>query len=123
MTKPYRTVKENTVIVFDYLKRFPNTTSKALARKIYSDHPGFFTCFEQVFLRIRYYRGQTGKLLRSNIANREFIQPLKAKYMKTEFNLPESHTKSRGIFTFPTGCKKLGVFGDVHIPFHDNIAL
>ena len=123
MTKPYRTVKENTVIVIDYLKRFPNTTSKALARKIYSDHPGFFTCFEQVYLRIRYYRGQTGKLLRSNIANKEFVQPLKGTFMKTEFNLPESHTKSRGTFTFPSGCKKLGVFGDVHIPFHDNIAL
>lgn len=123
VTKPYRTVKENTVIVIDYLKKFPNTTSKALARKIYSDCPGFFTCFEQVYLRIRYYRGQTGKLLRGNIANKEFLQPLKGNFMKTEFNLPESQTKSRGTFTFPTGCKRLGVFGDVHIPFHDNIAL
>jgi predicted phosphodiesterase len=37
--------------------------------------------------------------------------------------LPESHTKTRNQFTFPTGCMRLGVFGDVHIPFHDNTAL
>jgi hypothetical protein len=94
VTKPYRTVKENTVIVLEYLKKFPKTPSKALARKIYSDHPGFFTSFEQVYLRIRYYRGQSGKLLRANIINKEFIQPLKVNFMKTEFNLPESQTKS-----------------------------
>ena len=43
--------------------------------------------------------------------------------MSNKLQLPESHTKVRNSFTFPTGCKKLGVFGDVHIPFHDNTAL
>ena len=43
--------------------------------------------------------------------------------MIQKLQLPESHTKTRNSFTFPTGCKKLGVFGDVHIPYHDNTAL
>lgn len=115
--------KESTNIILEYLKKFKDTPSKAIARKIYSENTGFFLTLENVYTRVRYYRGQLGNRCREKMANSEFVQPLKANFMKTEFNLPESHTKSRGTFTFPTGCKKLGVFGDVHIPFHDNIAL
>jgi predicted phosphodiesterase len=115
--------KESTKIILEYLEKFKDTPSKAIARKIYGENAGFFEHLEIVYTRVRYYRGQLGTHARNKMANKQFIQPLKANFMKTELNLPESHTKSRGTFTFPTGCKKLGVFGDVHIPFHDNIAL
>ena len=115
--------KESTKIILEYLEKFKETPSKAIARKIYNDFIGFFQTEEHVYSRVRYYRGQCGTEGRNKISNKQFLQPLKANYMKTELNLPESHTKSRGTFTFPTGCKRLGVFGDVHIPFHDNIAL
>ena len=115
--------KESTNIILEYLKKFKDTPSKAIARKIYNENMGFFLTLEHVYTRVRYYRGQCGSSNRKKMAESEFIQPLKANFMKTELNLPESHTKSRGTFTFPTGCKRLGVFGDVHIPFHDNIAL
>lgn len=115
--------KESTKIILEYLEKFKETPSKAIARKIYNDFIGFFQTEEHVYSRVRYYRGQCGIHGRNKIANKQFLQPLKANFMKTELNLPESHTKSRGTFTFPTGCKRLGVFGDVHIPFHDNIAL
>jgi len=115
--------KESTKIILEYLEKFKETPSKAIARKIYNDFIGFFQTEEHVYSRVRYYRGQCGIEGRNKISNKQFLQPLKANYMKTELNLPESHTKSRGTFTFPTGCKRLGVFGDVHIPFHDNIAL
>jgi len=115
--------KESTKIILEYLEKFKETPSKAIARKIYNDFIGFFQTEEHVYSRVRYYRGQCGIDGRNKIANKQFLQPLKVNYMKTELNLPESHTKSRGTFTFPTGCKRLGVFGDVHIPFHDNIAL
>ena len=115
--------KESTKIILEYLEKFKDTPSKAIARKIYGENAGFFEHLEIVYTRVRYYRGQLGTHARNKMANKQFIQPLKANFMKTELNLPESHTKSRGTFTFPTGCKRLGVFGDVHIPFHDNIAL
>ena len=115
--------KASTNIILEYLRKFKDTPSKAIARKIYNENIGFFLTLEHVYTRVRYYRGQCGSNNRKRIAESEFIQPLKANFMKTELNLPESHTKSRGTFTFPTGCKRLGVFGDVHIPFHDNIAL
>ena len=118
--------KKNTEIVFEYLEKFPEAPSKTLARKIYAENTAFFDSFEMVYSRVRYYRGQLGKELRNKISksvNNKFIKELKTKVMHNKLTLPESQTKTRNQFTFPTGCMRLGVFGDVHIPFHDNTAL
>ena len=121
-----RATKKNTEIVFEYLEKFPEAPSKTIARKIYAENAAFFKNFEQAYLRVRYYRGQVGKRQRdmmNNNVNNKFIKELKTKVMQNKLTLPESHTKTRNQFTFPSGCMRLGVFGDVHIPFHDNIAL
>ena len=118
--------KKNTEIVFEYLEKFPEAPSKTLARKIYAENTAFFNSFEVTYSRVRYYRGQLGKRQRNimnNNVNNKFIKELKIKVMHNKLTLPESHTKTRSQFTFPSGCKRLGVFGDVHIPFHDNTAL
>jgi len=119
-------LKKNTEIVFEYLEKFPNAPSKTLARKIYAENTAFFDSFDIPYSRIRYYRGQLGKRHRdsmNNNSNNKFIKELKIKVMHNKLTLPESHTKTRNKFTFPSGCMRLGVFGDVHIPFHDNTAL
>ena len=121
-----RATKKNTEIVFEYLEKFPEAPSKTIARKIYAENAAFFKNFEQAYLRVRYYRGQVGKRQRdmmNNNVNNKFIKELKTKVMHNKLTLPESHTKTRSQFTFPSGCMRLGVFGDVHIPFHDNTAL
>jgi predicted phosphodiesterase len=129
MTKATHKIKshyKNTEIVFEYLEKFPEAPSKTLGRKIYAENAAFFKNFEQAYLRVRYYRGQVGKRQRdmmNNNVNNKFIKELKTKVMQNKLTLPESHTKTRNQFTFPSGCMRLGVFGDVHIPFHDNIAL
>lgn len=120
------TPDKNTEIVFEYLEKYPEAPSKTLARKIYTENQAFFTCLEQVYLRVRYYRGQSGKKLRERMnrsSNNRFMKELKTKVTQNKLALPESLTKTRNQFTFPTGCMRLGVFGDVHIPFHDNTAL
>jgi len=116
-------LKVNTKIVFEYLTKFPNAPSKTLAKKIYSEQSKYFDTWDVVYSRVRYYRGQLGKKSRENISNKLFQKPLKSKIMHTKLSLPESHTKTRLKFVFPIACKTLGVFGDVHIPFHDNDAL
>jgi predicted phosphodiesterase len=119
-------ILKTTEIVFEYLEKFPEAPSKTLARKIYKENTAFFDSFEIVYQRLRYYRGQLGKSHRKilmNSPNNKFMKELKVKVMQNKLSLPESQTKTRNQFTFPTGCKKLGVFGDVHIPFHDNTAL
>ena len=115
--------KSNTNIILDYLEKFPNAPSRTLAKKIYNENSAFFTDAENVYFRVRYYRGQSGSINRDKLKNTKFQKELKVKVMIQKLQLPESHTKTRNSFTFPTGCKKLGVFGDVHIPYHDNTAL
>ena len=113
---------KDTDIIIEYLKKFPEAPTKTLARKIYAEHPKF-TSFEGVYTRVRYYRGQLGEGHRKKLKDKSFQKELKVKHIMNEKLLPESHTKTRNQFTFPTGCLKLGVFGDVHIPYHDNTAL
>jgi predicted phosphodiesterase len=113
---------KDTDIIIEYLKKFPEAPTKTLARKIYAEHPKF-TSFEGVYTRVRYYRGQLGEGHRKRLKDKSFQKELKVKHIMNEKLLPESHTKTRTQFTFPTGCLKLGVFGDVHIPYHDNTAL
>lgn len=115
--------KSNTNIILDYLEKFPNAPSRTIAKKIYNENSAFFTDAENVYFRVRYYRGQSGSTNRDKLKNTKFQKELKVKVMIQKLQLPESHTKTRNSFTFPTGCKKLGVFGDVHIPYHDNTAL
>ena len=119
-------ILKNTEIVHEYLEKFPEAPSKTLARKIYNENTGFFSSFESAYSRVRYYRGQQGKRQRDSLikgSNKNFKKELKTKVTQTQLFLPESHTKVRNQFTFPTGCMRLGIFGDVHIPFHDNTAL
>ena len=115
--------KSNTNIILDYLEKFPNAPSRTIAKKIYNENSAFFKDVENVYFRVRYYRGQSGSTNRDKLKNTKFQKELKVKVMIQKLQLPESHTKTRNSFTFPTGCKKLGVFGDVHIPYHDNTAL
>jgi len=123
ITKQPSAKKSNTNIILDYLEKFPNAPSRTIAKKIYNENSAFFTDAENVYFRVRYYRGQSGSTNRDKLKNTKFQKELKVKVMIQKLQLPESHTKTRNSFTFPTGCKKLGVFGDVHIPYHDNTAL
>jgi len=115
--------KSNTDIILDYLEKFPNAPSRTISKKIYNENSAFFDNYETIYGRVRYYRGQSGSHSRNKLKNNKFQKELKVKVMIQKLQLPESHTKVRHSFTFPTGCKKLGVFGDVHIPYHDNTAL
>jgi len=123
IVKQSNSKKSNTNIILDYLEKFPNSPSRTIAKKIYTENIAFFDNFEIVYGRVRYYRGQCGDKDRNKLKNTKFQKELKVKVMIQKLQLPESHTKTRNSFTFPTGCKKLGVFGDVHIPYHDNTAL
>jgi hypothetical protein len=56
---------KDTEIILEYLEKFPNSPSKTLARKIYSEHPVLLS-FESVYSKVRYYRGQQGAQHRRN---------------------------------------------------------
>ena len=113
---------KDTEIVLEYLERFPEAPSKTLARKIYSENT-FLKSFESVYGKVRYYRGQMGDKRRKDLANKKFQKELKVEFTMKEKFLPESYANKRETFVFPTGCKTLGIIGDVHIPYQDNDAI
>ena len=43
-----------------YMDKFPNASTRMLARIIYKEHPEFFNKFEHVRTMIREYRGSNG---------------------------------------------------------------
>lgn len=110
---------KSTEIILEYLEKFPESPSKAIARKIFSDHPTF-SSYESVYGRVRYYRGQMGSEARKYLKDKSFQKELKTEFNMKEKFLPESYANKRETFVFPTGCKTLGIIGDVHIPYQDN---
>ena len=66
--------KSNTNIILDYLEKFPNAPSRTIAKKIYNENSAFFRDAENVYFRVRYYRGQTGSINRDKLKKlRKFI--------------------------------------------------
>ncbi len=115
-------LKPDTPIILEYLERFPESPTKTLAKKIYSENPSFES-FEKVYGRVRYYRGQIGSEHRKSMTDRRFQKELKVEYNMKEKFLPESYANKRGTFVFPSGCNSVGVLGDLHIPYQDNEAI
>ena len=64
--------KSNTNIILDYLEKFPNSPSRTIAKKIYTENIAFFDNFEIVYGRVRYYRGQCGDKDRNKLKNTKF---------------------------------------------------
>jgi len=115
-----RKPKPETKIIVDYIERFPDALIRPLARKIMAENPGIFKEIERVIGTLRYYTGTKGVSNRASLRDNRFMRELKT---TSVWALPESHSEKRRKIKLPTGMKRLGVFGDVHIPYHDNDAL
>jgi hypothetical protein len=113
---------KDTEIILEYLENFPNSPSKTLARKIYSEHP-VLSSFESVYSKVRYYRGQQGAVHRKKLRDKQFQKELKVEFTMKEKFLPESYATKRDTFIFPSACNSVGIIGDVHIPYQDNDAI
>ena len=68
--------QKSTEIILEYLEKFPESPSKGLARKIFSEYPTF-NSYDAVYGRVRYYRGQMGKVARNHLKDKSFQKELK----------------------------------------------
>lgn len=100
------------IIIKDYLSKFKKTASRTLARKIFRENAGIFISEERVYSRVRFYRGALG------VKKPKVIYP-----HLSHDKMPESSSKRRDVFVIPKAYKKVGVIGDVHIPYHDKRAV
>jgi AMMECR1 domain-containing protein len=64
-------------VVLEYLEKFPNTTSRMLARIIYRDNMALFTTLDSTRLMIRYYRGSVGDTHRKALTNKKYVRKFK----------------------------------------------
>lgn len=107
----HRPISKNTEIVLDYLKKYPRTPSRTLARLIEKDFPFLYNSSETYYSTVRRHRGESGKKERNRV--------VQSGTLVEKVQIPESFSEVRSLFKFPITIKKLGVMGDQHIPYHD----
>lgn len=105
-----------TKVIKEYITRFPNTTNRSLAVKIYKENKELFRDSEDVRDKIRYHKGAHGE------KHRESIIKVDIKSSPTWY-LEESHAKKTEVFKLPKSIKKVLLLSDIHFPFHDVKAL
>lgn len=108
-------------VVLRYLERFPNTSKKTLAQKIFSENKLLFKDAEVARLAIRYHTGASGR------TNRKYIKNMVAH--KTNFSgsnpfgLPPSEAKAFEPYLMPKANNNILFLSDIHLPYHDVDAL
>ena len=107
-------------LAYEYAKKFPNTSSKALGRLLYKDFPLLFNSVEHARGAVRTYRGATGKQNREKIKS---ILPATIFTSKNPFGIPASYAEKREPFVLPKVCNNILILSDLHIPYHDYDAL
>ena len=106
-------------IAKEYLKRFPNTPSLTLAKKMYSENKQMFKDIDDARQKIRYHRGQKGSYSRNHIKNKELFKEAGS---NNPFDfLPESHADQFEPFYIKQS--KTLIISDLHFPYHDNKAI
>jgi hypothetical protein len=113
-------------IISKYVKKFPNSPKKTLARKIYTENKLVFGSISSAYGALRYYTGAAGAANRKELAKDKKLNLLSygvdCKPINP-FDLPESDYVPTEHFVIPTSISKLGIISDVHIPEHDIGAL
>jgi predicted phosphodiesterase len=110
-------------VATEYLERFPGIATRTLAAKLYQENPALYRDIEHARRVLRYYRGSSGKAQLMAITNKKFIVP-HAKTGEVRHRLPKGkrELKSWKPLQISGPCKAL-ILSDVHVPFHDEIAL
>lgn len=101
----------------DYCTRFPNTSTRAIGRKLFQDFPSLYTDAESARVFVQRCRGEGLKSQRQYaVVNRSIF--------KAGSTIPEGIRQLGDWKPFDLGNSFTAlVFGDVHLPFHDKQAL
>jgi len=105
-------------IVEQYCKDFPKINNGRLARKIAEEHPQLGTS-EKIRWQVRFYRLQAGKTHRDTRKKNGHAHMEKESASSNVYELPEPRIIERVPFKMPSSIRKLLVFSDIHVPYHD----
>ena len=102
-------------IVKEYILRFPNTSTRTLADKIYKENKSVFPNFEGVRCVIRDYRGAKGENSRKR---RKLDMPITPK-----FTIPEGDNLNYEPYIIPDKLRTGAILSDIHFPYHEKSVL
>lgn len=108
-------------IVRKYLKKFPKSSKKSLAEKIYKENQLLFDNPEKVRSVIRYITGSNGKQARKEVSN--MVEHKSEHSRDNPFGLPESDAKPFEPYILPKANNNILFLSDIHLPYHDIKAL
>lgn len=106
-------------LILGALKRFPETPSLTLARKLFKENPEVWSNIDAVRTNIRNYRGCQGKRNAAVIKNRVHFRPKGKPHDPTKLPLSEE----RVYRSYDLEGKRIGILSDIHIPYHSLPAL
>jgi len=109
-------------LAFEVIKRFPNSPSLTLAKKLFKENPEVYTSEEDARNIIRYYRGAIGRKSREELKDKSLAR----KFDESSFNpfgIPASEEAEYLPYYLSESCKKILCLYDVHIPYHSVSAL
>jgi hypothetical protein len=109
-------------IVLEYLEKFPNASTRAIARMLINDYPLDFSESNARSLT-QIYRGEHGSNKNSKDKTFHRTEETKKQFMKRKFELPESDYQKTESYVVPRGQNNVLVLSDIHIPYQDNKAL
>lgn len=102
-------------IVRKYISENLKLGNRTIARNLYAKYPEWWKNIEGVRSMVRSHTGKMGKKSRRTFKVGVINKP--------SFQMPKSLSEKREDFILPKSITKLGVLSDVHIPFHDEVAL
>lgn len=120
-------IQNRGLLAREYLDKYPQSTTNAIARMLFNDLPSEFKSFESARGLVRYHRGElVGGTRKHKTKVKEAIS------MRTEeekrmamgrFNMPESDYQTTNSFVIPRLNDRGVIFNDIHLPYQDNDAL
>lgn len=108
-------------VAFEYVSKHPDMPHRTLARLLYVDHPKLFHSIDQARSMVRSIKGRAGQHNRDHMADKTFVLPEPT--ADNKFSLPEPLDQGWCPYVLPDGLESIGLFGDVHVPFHDKRAV
>jgi predicted phosphodiesterase len=112
--------------VYEYAKKYPNTSNRALGALLFRDYPMLFTSAESARKRVCDYRGglkRKGDSNRNAYIKEEYMLPKSIFTKNNPYGLPESYSEKRKPFLLPKVCDNILILSDLHIPYQENAAI
>lgn len=107
------------LIAEEVAKRFPQTPTLTLAKKLLAENPESYNSVEHARGMLNLIRGKKGKTGNKHIVDKSLFD--KKERPKNPFEIPKSYAKKRKHYDVVG--KRVLILCDIHVPYHDSEAL